>query len=155
MPKKNKSNKSDFEDVKLIYEFKYNAVKETALILTKGVSFYLAIIAVLIGYVMTRSVSDDTKNYVILIVSFVSISVLISGIVLGWGVIKGLKSIEKILEYNNEHLFKKLEVDKFFNRGKLASKVVLVCVFLAVFIFALVVLNMDIKDLLVKTSNNI
>lgn len=125
------------EDIKFIYEFKYNAVKETALMLTKGVSFYLAILAGLFTYIFTSEVDDNVINGAIFIGIVVSIFAIISSVVLGFGIITGLFSIKDALKLNNEDLYNELNVSNFFYRGILA--VVIILLTLIIFLIILIV----------------
>ena len=92
------------DDLKLIYDFKFNAIKESALAVYKGMSFYLAITAALVGYVFTQDVSAEIKSKAVIIGISISLLSLIACSTIVYGIVKGLKSISELIKINNEEL---------------------------------------------------
>jgi hypothetical protein len=129
--------KKSIEDFKLIYEFKYNSLREATLMLSRGVSFYLAITAVLVGYVLTQDINAELKSKAAILGIVVSFFALIAGGSISWGIIQGLKSIKKLIEKNNTELYRDLEVDKFMKRGKATVVVVILCINCVLLVFSI------------------
>lgn len=144
--KKDKKEKYSIEDIKLIYEFKFNAVKESALGLSKGMGFYLAIMAVLLGYILTQESDAQIRFFALGIGLITSILGFIACATIGWGIIKGLNSIKEVLNYNNSVLFSELNVEDFFNRGKKAVKTTLICAGLILIVFSISMVTVDFDN---------
>lgn len=116
---KKKKEKYPPEDIRLLYDFKYNALKETALVLAKGITFYITIFIGIIGYVLTRQDNEETtKNVALITIVCMSFAILVAALSIIWGLAKGLKSLRDLLEISNPKLYKELDVYHLFKRGK-------------------------------------
>ena len=134
---------SQLQDIKFIFEFEYNAIKETTLMLSKGMSFYLAITAALVGYVLTQDLDVEIKNQASIIGIVVSFFALIASSSISWGILTGLNSLNKLLIENNPELYYKLGVNKFIRRGIIAVVIVMVCALAVLGTFSFAILMMS------------
>lgn len=142
------SHKYPQEDIKLIYDFEYDAVKETALVLARGITFYLTIMAGLSWLIFIQEVKSDSnmKLYAISVAIYISLATLVAACFIGYGILKGLGSIQRLFELNNNNLFKELRVDSFIRKGKRVVIAVLLCC-VAVLVFLFIAINALYNDI--------
>lgn len=124
------------EDVRIIFDFQFDSVKETALVLAKGITYYLTIIAGLSWFIFTRENSiEDIKMqfYAVCLATWISIITLGAAIVITYGLWKGLGSIKRLLKMNNEALFTAVKLYSFINKGRFVVIGVLAfCIFVLI-----------------------
>jgi len=120
------SNVSEFEKLKLLYEFQYNAVKEAAAVLEKGVAFFLLIIGALTSYVISNKNEIDIELQrklilgAVIVTSFVTICVSL----MAWGIYTGLKNVKHTLKIATKSIWALTNADGFMKRGTYTSLII-------------------------------
>jgi len=131
------------EDIRFYYDFLWKAIGEAVNALYKGVGLFLAFMAGLIAYFV---VEDSTRQYrflAILIAILVSIVALVGGSTIGYGIVKGMDSLNKVIKLHNGDLYEHLDIDTFINRGRMAIRVSLACIILALIVLAVGIVQLS------------
>lgn len=122
---------SDSENaVKYYCDLQWNAITETATLFSKGVTFFLAIIAVLTGYIAGQKLSPEMQHLVLYLVVGVSAIATLGGVYVTWGLHKGLISFEHTSKQLDPRMFEVLEINRFFRRGRRVLWFTIICAFL-------------------------
>ncbi|MDT7830863.1 hypothetical protein RQM59_00640 [Flavobacteriaceae bacterium S356] len=121
------------EDIRLLYDFEYNAIRETALVLAKGITYYITIFLGILGYIFTQNVEDDVKCIALTTILCMSVAILGAALYITWGLVTGLRSLQDLLKSSNSKLFNDVGVVDFFKRGeKVIKRVIFFCVIVLV-----------------------
>ena len=136
------NERNKLETLSQFCDFQWKALSNTASILSKGIAFYLAIIAAVTGYILTKQLSCEVKVMAVLAGSITSVIATIAGGSLAWGLNKGLRNLEITLMEMDKELFYKLQLNLFLVRGRrviwivsgCAALVLVLCVLCMVFL---------------------
>lgn len=128
------------ESIRLLYDFEYNALRETAMVLAKGITYYITIFLGILGYIFTQEVSVNIKSIAVAAIILISVAILFSALYIVWGLLEGLKSLKKLTELSDKKLFENANVGAFFKRGQLVIKgVIFSCIFVLVVLVCAIV----------------
>jgi hypothetical protein len=116
--------------VRYYCDLQWNAITETATLFSKGVTFFLAIIAVLTGYIAGQKLSSEMQRLVLYLVVGVSAIATTGGVYVAWGLHKGLISFERTSKQLDPRMFDILEINRFFKRGRRVLWFIMICAFL-------------------------
>ena len=137
----------NFDRLKVILDFQYDAIKEATSILEKGFSFYLIILAATLGFVMTHA-KDLNESFigfymmsVIMITFFVSICVC----VMSWGVYSGLKDLKQTIKLISAELWDITTIKAFLNRGIFSTMII--GVFGSLSVIIILIFSFNIKSI--------
>jgi|GEM_PF-6266268 len=121
-------DKDKTEVVKVYCDFQKTAIIETASALSKGITYYFLIMAVLTGILLTQEgLAEELRSIVLIITILVSLLLAIAGLSIGYILYKGVKTLGNSLQRLDEVLFSELQMDEFITRGLRYSLVVLAC----------------------------
>jgi len=111
-------------------ELQWSALTETATLFAKGIALFLAIIAVLTGYIAGQKVSFEIARLVFYVVVVVSTVATTGSLFLTWGLHSGLKNYERSCSQLDPALFEALGISKFFARGRRVLWITATCSFI-------------------------
>lgn len=99
-------------------EFLWQALKETANLLMKAITFFLAITAAILGYVLSHPVAPSLRSVafqtVIVITTLFSIAVAS----VSWGLWTGVRDLQSAQELLSPEAFGDLQMGRFFTRAR-------------------------------------
>ena len=128
--------------LKSILSFQQEALKETRLVLERGVYFYVFMISLISAYISKEieGMSRTSLSVIFLFVFIATVFVLISVLFLCFGLYRGLLDIRKTAKYLCLDRNFSADVDAFFCRGVKVTAVIgaLGCIFM-IFVLAILV----------------
>ncbi|MFY0603822.1 MAG: hypothetical protein JXQ93_07715 [Flavobacteriaceae bacterium] len=122
--------KHSSEDVRLVFDFQFDSIKETANVLAKGITFYLTIMAGLSWFIFTRKDTPEEikmQFYAVCLAVWISMCTLIAAGAIAYAIYRGLGSIRRLLEQNNMSLFYEVKLHSFINKGRWVVVGVIIC----------------------------
>jgi hypothetical protein len=106
------------EGLKIIVDFQYKSISELVNTLSKGMTYYLIIMAALTGYIVTQTINPEITKAIILIGIITNFFALLSGIVLALGIYKGIRYMKNTLLKIDPDNFETLNLESFFKGGR-------------------------------------
>lgn len=120
------NNKADV--LKTYCDFQRVAIVETANALTKGITYYLIIMATLTGLILTQEgLSKEQQQLALYLSVVVSFFLAIAGASIYWALHKGVHELGQNLKALDDEMFAELQIDNFITRGLKHGLVVMVC----------------------------
>jgi hypothetical protein len=113
-------------------EFLWQALKETANLLMKAITFYLAITAAILGYVLSHPVPIPLR---IVAASTVIIVTVLFSIAVGsvsWGLWTGVNDLQRAHEILSPDSFAQLGMSRFFARARVVFWIIIISTLLIV-----------------------
>ena len=99
-------------------DFQWKALSEAASTLIKGMTFYLAIFAALMGYLLTKDLQPHIKEATLIVGLLVSVFAAVACGSIGWGYQQGLLDLERNYRLLNQGAFDEVHLHVFFSRGR-------------------------------------
>ena len=121
--------------VETYYDFQWRSLVETANTLSKGMTFYIAILASVTSYIFTKQIGQDQLRFLITIGLIVSIFFGTAASSVAWGFYTGLKDLEGSLRELSPREFSNLNLPAFFSRGRLVFWITIISIFLILIAF--------------------
>ncbi len=113
-----KDSKNVDEGLKIIFDFQYKSISELVNTLSKGMTYYLIIMAALTGYIVTQTINPEIKSAIILLGIITNLFGLLSGLTLAIGIYKGITSLKNTLLKIDSDNYKSLKLESFFRGGR-------------------------------------
>lgn len=113
--------------LKIFLDFKYQACMSALEYLSKGVTFYFTVLAIVIGIVFSAKISAEVRHLVTIGASLISVLVFIFGLFIGHGVIAGISDINKTLRIIDPITYDRISLDRFMRRGMVSGVISLLC----------------------------
>lgn len=122
------------EDFELIYKYHFDALKEAADGLNKILTVFMAVLTISMIYIFENSSELDVKLIRTILSSLGVLTLLVSSISLSiiYGIYKGVKAINIIIQEKNNILYSKFQVYNFTKRGIKTIIFIGVCVIIAI-----------------------
>lgn len=105
-------------------EFIWQALKETADLVMKASAFYLAAMAAILGYVLSRPLAPLFRIRVLWVVITVTLLFIIAVGAVGWGLWTGVRDLQSAQEMLSADAFAKLRLHRFFARARVVFWIV-------------------------------
>jgi hypothetical protein len=140
----NSEDASRIENLKFIFDTQHKWFWSLVDALTKGTAFYFAIIAALIGYILTKPMPTFVQKFLLIIGLSTSVLFFIATGAFGWLLSVCYRLLEKTLLSLNPDLSKELHLETFFLSIKKGLRVVAICsvlVFLTIIIGIFILLK--------------
>lgn len=95
-------------------EFIWQALKETANLLMKAITFYLAIAAAILGYVLSHPLAPSLRLIALWIVITITLLFTIAVASVSWGLWTGMRDLQSAYEILSPDSFAQLGLHRFF-----------------------------------------
>jgi hypothetical protein len=115
------------ETLKLLFESQERWFWQTIELLSKFVTYYLAIVAVVLGYVFTAGVSLQLQRLVLIIGILASIFFIIEYLMCIWGLFYCLTSMDKVTKELDPDVYTGLDIKRNFITSKKILRIVMIC----------------------------
>jgi hypothetical protein len=99
-------------------EFLWQALKETANLLMKAMTFFLGVTAAILGYVLSHPVAQPVRNTAFWTVIAISVIFAVAVGSVSWGLWTGVRDLQSAQELLSPDTFAQLRVDRFFARSR-------------------------------------
>lgn len=99
-------------------ELLWEALKEAANLLMKAITFYLAISAAILGYVLSHPLAPSLRIIALWIVVIITLLFTIAVASVSWGLWAGMRDLESAHEMLSPDSFAQLGLHRFFARAR-------------------------------------
>jgi hypothetical protein len=99
-------------------EFLWKALKETANLLMKAITFFLAVTAAILSYVLSHPVAQPVRNTAFRTVIAVTLTFAVAVGSVSWGLWTGVRDLQRAQEMLSPDSFAKLRLRRFFARAR-------------------------------------
>jgi hypothetical protein len=105
-------------------EFLWQALKETADLVMKASTFYLAAMAAILGYVFSHPLAPQFRIRAFWVIITVTLLFIIAVGAVGWGLWTGVRDLQSAQEKLSADAFAKLRLNQFFARARVVFWIV-------------------------------
>jgi|GEM_PF-5681413 len=120
-------NKKEDSSLSIFIEYQWNFLSKAADTIRKLVTYYLTILAGLVGYIIISDLSPEIKNLAINLSIVISILAIIAIGAIGWAFLKGLERYRKTFKKFHEIHYENLNMKSMTRKAKLVFKIVALC----------------------------
>jgi hypothetical protein len=113
------------QDLSALTEFLWQALKETANLLMKAVAFYLAIMAAILGYVLSHPVAPSIRIVALCTVVVNTLLFTIAVASVGWGLWTGVRDLQAAQEMLSADAVSQLGLPRFFTRARIVFWIII------------------------------
>ncbi|MEK6283538.1 MAG: hypothetical protein AABN95_24550 [Acidobacteriota bacterium] len=111
-------NSSNRQALSTEIEFLWQALKETANLLMKAITFYLAIAAAILGYVLYHPLAPSLRIIAFWMVMTITMLFTIAVGAVSWGLWTGVRDLQSAQEKLSPETFSQLGLHRFFDRAR-------------------------------------
>jgi hypothetical protein len=112
------SENDDQEALRSHIEFMWQSLRETADLLLKASSFFLAIMAAILGYVVYRPLAPTVRATAFWVVGSTTLLFVVAVGSVAWGLYTGLHDLQAALERLSRSTFSNLGLGHYFRRAR-------------------------------------
>lgn len=124
---KNRTDESDLRQQALYTqtEFLWQALKETANLIMKAMAFYLAIMAAVLGYVLSHSLAPSLRIFALCTVVVITLLFALAVASVSWGLWTGVRDLQVAQEMLSPETFAQLGLPRFFRRARIVFWIII------------------------------
>lgn len=134
-----RNSHSSRQSLEIFVEFKTRTLIETANILSKGATLYLAMLGIFAGYLITQDILEEIRKILLIISLLSSIFIIIAIATTSWGIYRGMNNIEDTLKHIHNDAFYRAKMHEYFRDGRIVFWVVLATGFGSLLVFLSVI----------------
>ena len=136
---------SGTDDLKFMFGFQWKALTASVDAIAKGISIYFVLLLASIGAVYQSGLSGTELQVVVYALLLVTVLFGPMMIFFAWGVIRGLEDLEETMRRVNPAQFDAVELARFFQRGRLVTRVAVTCCILILFVIGATVATIQFR----------
>jgi hypothetical protein len=106
-------------------EFLWKALKETANLLMKAITFFLAVTAAILSYVLSHHVAQLVRNTAFWTVIAVTLTFAVAVGAVSWGLLTGVRDLQRAQEILSPDSFSQLRLRQFFSRARVVFWIII------------------------------